>query len=161
MKRAALALSALALVSSGCGNIITTEIIGVTGVTVDEMRNPVVLVKLCKGTIDHVELSGTREGLADDVPNPSYGGWDAVEPQRGLISINLGTGSKGWTGTELAVEPDRSYIVDASSTTADAATSQAVFSAADLASLKPGHVLIGDREPVSRAAFETDSCATS
>ena len=161
MKRCGLVLSALVLLSSGCGNVITTEIIGVTGVSVDDEGNPVVLVQLCKGTIDHVELSGTREGLADDEPNPTYGGWDAASPAQGLISINLGSGTKGWTGRVFSPEPDRRYIVDGSSTTADVATSQVVFSADDLAGLQPGQVVRGDGEVVSAARFSTDACATS
>ena len=160
MKRCGLVLSALVLLSSGCGNVITTEIIGVTGVSVDDEGNPVVLVQLCKGTIDHVELSGTREGLADDEPNPTYGGWDAASPAQGLISINLGSGTKGWTGRVFSPEPDRRYIVDGSSTTADVATSQVVFSADDLANLQPGQVVRGDGEVVSAASFSTDACAT-
>jgi hypothetical protein len=161
MKRAVLVLGALVLLSGGCGNIITTEIIGATGVTVDDEHHPVVLVQLCKGTIDHVELSGTREGLSDEEPNPSYGGWDAASPAQGSISVNLGTGTQGWTGPTFSPEPDRRYIVDASSSTADAATSQAVFSAEDLARLQPGRVLRGDGEVVSRATFGTDACSAS
>lgn len=161
MKRAALVLGAVALLSSGCGNIITTEIIGATAVTVDDEHHPVVVVQLCTGTIDHLELSGTREGLSDEEPNPSYGGWDARSPAHGSISVNLGTGSQGWTGPAFSPEPGRHYIVDASSSTADAATSQAVFSAEDLARLQPGQVMRGDGEVVSRTRFETDACATS
>lgn len=161
VKRCGLVLSALVLLSSGCGNIITTEIIGVTGVTIDDRRNPVVLVQLCSGTIDHVELSGTREGLADDEPNPTYGAWDAAAPEQGPISINLATGTKGWTGRVFSPDPDRRYIVDGSSTTADVATTQAVFSADDLAGLDPGQVVRGDGEVVSHARFEADACPTS
>ena len=161
MKRSGLVLSALVLLSSGCGSVITTEIIGVTGVAVDDQGNPVVLVQLCKGTIDHVELSGTREGLADDEPNPTYGGWDAASPQQGLISINLGSGTKGWEGRVFSPDPDRRYILDASSTTNDVATSQVVFTADDLAGLQPDQVVRGDGEVVSQARFGTDACPTS
>ncbi len=158
MKRTGLTLAALTLLLAGCGNVITTDVIGSTGVVVDGQGNPVVLIEVCTGTIDNIDLAGTREGLADDEPNPSFGAWKAADPQKGSIEVNLVTGTPGWDGPKLVMESGHGYIVEGNSSTADVVASQAAFTAADLAGLKADQVIVRDNEVVTMAEFTSSAC---
>lgn len=158
MRRPWLILCVPVLLLTGCGNLITTDVIGATGITVDDQGNPVALIEVCTGTIDHLDVAGTREGLADDEPNPSFGEWAAADPQQGPIEVNLITGTPGWTGPKLVLESGHGYIVEGNSSTADVVASQTVFTVGSLAKLKPGQVIVRDGEVVTREAFKEDAC---
>jgi hypothetical protein len=142
----------------GCGNAVTTDVIGTTAVASGPDGDPVAVVRVCTGTIDTVQLLGDRRGLSDDEPNPVVGTWRATTGRDGTVELALGAAVAGWRGPEeLALEEDRTYVLTAADSDEDAEASQVSFTARQLASLGPDRVVVRDGEVVPRT--ELDDCA--
>lgn len=151
MRRLGGALAAVAIVLTGCGNAVSTQIVGTTGMTVDHAGKPVGLVAVCDGSVDQLTISGDRTGLKEDQPNKDIGMWKASAPDAaGIVTVDLGEDAP-------VLEEGRTYIAIADRSDADAEATQVTFSLADLAALAPGHVLVRDAEVQTRADFEA-SC---
>lgn len=142
----------------GCGNDVTAEIIGTTGVTVDQQGDPLVLVQVCRDDVDVVEVVGGRGGLEPDEPNPTIGRWTTATPQDGSFTLDLAAPAPGWSGpATVDLEGDSLYIVSASRSDADAEVVQASFRPDDLVDLDDEHVIVRDGEVLTRSAFDS-SC---
>ncbi len=133
-----------AVALSSCGNLITTEIVGKVGISVDTEGNPVVVVAVCDGYLDQVEISQGREGLAEDETNPLVGTWDAAGQHTGVSELDLAAPGSDWqTRTPVSLEPGVLYIVTAHQVGADVQASQVDFDVGDLRGLEPGYVYTG------------------
>ncbi|WGX99670.1 hypothetical protein QI633_14090 [Nocardioides sp. QY071] len=142
----------LAPALTACGNAVTADVIGTTAVTVGADGRPVALVRVCTGGIDTVQVLGDRVGLADDEPNPVLGTWRAGSGNGGTVELVLGATNDGWSGPEeLSLEDDRTYVLSALDSAADAEATQVTFTPVQLASLAPGEVVVRDGEVVPRA----------
>lgn len=144
--RAAVALVGAALAVAGCGNAMTTEIVGATGVTVDQQGDPQAVVVVCHASIDRLTLTGDRTGLAADERNPLLGTWTAHDAlTRGVHRMPLLAPSGEWSfaGSFRSFEPERRYILVASNSERDLSTSQVVFHSNDLEVLDSATVMLG------------------
>ncbi|MEO7126579.1 MAG: hypothetical protein ABI382_10595 [Nakamurella sp.] len=65
-----LALDCAVLVATGCGNIITTDMIGATGIAVSEQCGPEAVIVVCRESTNRIDLFGDRTGLSPDETNP-------------------------------------------------------------------------------------------
>lgn len=140
---------------AGCGNAVTTDVNGATGVTVDDQGKPVVLVMVCHSTIDQIEISADREGLKETEENKILGTWTTSKAKKGLISLDLSAPGEEWkTESSFVPEASKGYIVIASQSDADVEATQASFHGRDLESLTPDEVIAFDGQVESRSAFE-------
>lgn len=104
---ASLCLAALPLLTlSGCGNLITTEIIGGTGIAVSPNGEPIAVIAVCSDYVDVIDIPLGREGLTEDEENVQVGMWTAAEPQSGLVQINLVSPEPPWQGPDVVFEDD-------------------------------------------------------
>ncbi len=151
------------LTLSGCGNLITTKIIGGTGITVSPSGDPVAVIAVCSDYVDEIDIALGREGLADDEPNVHGGIWTAAEPQSGLVQVNLVTPEPPWQGPNVVFEDDLLYIVGSYPADEDMSAGQAALTGAQMADLESGTVYVdvsdSDRlttTPISE--FLTETC---
>lgn len=148
-----------ALFLVGCGNVISAEVNGMTGVTVDGQGRPAVVVAVCSDHVDQVTVYGTREGLDDDEANPKLGSWTSERSQSGTFTIDVTDPGPDWTASgPIDLETDRDYIVGASRSDADVETMDVSFRGGDLAALEPGDVIVRDGEVWSRTTFDEQAC---
>ncbi len=153
------------LTLSGCGNLITTEIIGGTGLTVSQDGDPVAVIAVCSDYVDEVGVVLGRDGLADDEQNIPVGTWTATEPQSGLVQVNLLNPGPQWQApTDVVFEDDLLYIVGSYPADKDMSAGQAALTGAQMADLEPGTVYVNDLDvdrltttPISQ--FLTETCA--
>ncbi|MDQ6526777.1 hypothetical protein RB608_24355 [Nocardioides sp. LHD-245] len=148
----ALALGGVSL--TACGNAVTTEIVGTVGITVDAEDHPLVLVRVCEGRIDTIEVHGDRAGLAEDEANPILGSWHAETGRDGLVELALGAANDGWSGPDdLSLADGRTYVVTADDSGEDAEATQVSFTTAQLAALTPDQVIVGEGSTRPRSEF--------
>jgi hypothetical protein len=147
---------------SGCGNLVTTEIVGAVGISVDTEGDPVVVVAVCDGYLDQVAVVQGREGLAEDETNPVVGTWDAAGQLTGVSELDLAAPGSDWqTRTPVSLETGEHYIVTARQVDADVQASQVDFFGRDLQGMEPGFVYTGaapELDEHEAAAFEAASC---
>lgn len=142
---------------TACGNAASADIVGTAAVTVDDAGRPVALVQVCHGWIDTVQVLGDREGLADDEPNPTLGTWRTESGRDGTVELVLGVVNDGWSGPEeLALADGRTYVLTALDSDEDAEATQVSFTTAQLATLAPDHVLVGDGTTRPRTELDCD-----
>lgn len=150
---------------SGCGNTITTEITGRTGITVTADGDPVAVIAVCSEYVDTVRVVLGRQGLDDDETNPPVGTWASDQQETGLVDIDLLAPEPPWQGPPaVRFEEDLTYIVGADAQRRDISAGQVSFIGADLADFKPGTVYSaldadGGLTPTPQATFLTESCA--
>ncbi|GAA5161270.1 hypothetical protein [Ornithinimicrobium tianjinense] len=113
---------------------------GAVGVTVDETGGPVLVVEACEESAARVELSWTREGLADDQQNQAIGVYAATAPRAGTSRLALGDPGAEWDGEPFDLDGDTRGVIAGGSTTAGHTLRDVVFLESDLAELTPGAV---------------------
>lgn len=151
---------AVALFAGGCVAP-TTEINGLTAVGVDREGRPQILAAVCSGTLDTVTVSGDREGLAEDEPNPELATWTTPEAATSEVVLEPHR-LDGWEGTPgFDFEERRGYIVTASSSGQDAQAGQVSFDNRQLAALAPEEVLVRDARTWPREDFAARACPGS
>lgn len=136
---------ALLLGLSGCGNSITTDIVGSTGITVTPEGDPVAVIAVCREYVDLVQVSEGREGLSEDEVNPEVGDWTSTKEQTGLVQVALLAPEPPWEGPgAVRFEPDKTYIVGAGAGEQDISAGQVAFVGVELAHLRPGTIYLQD-----------------
>lgn len=166
MTRSLAVLAPLTLVAglmSGCGIAPTTEIIGMAAVTVDHDGNPVLLVRVCKDSIDTVSIFAQRDGLSADEPNPVVASWTSDRAVGGTIEVPVQRPPVGWTPDPSTPDSPsfsqgKGYIVLAGSSQQDAEVTQVSFRGGDLRGLTADQVLVRHSHTWSRQAFARDAC---
>jgi hypothetical protein len=166
MRRYGVLLVPVALVAwllSGCGNVVTTKVIGMAAVTQGSDGHPVLLVKVCQDHIDTLSVFATREGLAADQPNAQVASWTSHQPASGTIEVAVEHPGASWrpvpsTPDRLTFRAARGYIVLGESSQQDVEVTQVSFRGRALQSLKPGQVLVRNSHVWSRDRFEREAC---
>ncbi|WGX99375.1 hypothetical protein [Nocardioides sp. L-11A] len=149
-----LALVAAGASLTGCGNAVTAEVVGTAAITVAADGTPIALVRVCRGEVDTVRISGDRAGLADDEPNPTLGIWRARGGQDGLVELALHAANDGWSGPDdLPLAAGRPYILTAADADEDAETTQVSFTTDQLERMTPDQVIVGDGSIEPRSGF--------
>lgn len=148
---------------AGCGNAITTDIVGMAAVSVDADGTPVLLVRACTDDVDTVQVFGSRAGLEQDQPNPVLASWTTSSPRRGTVTLPADGAPSGWSPGERAggvvtYAPDEQYIVLGQASVADAEVTQVDFRGRDLRALDPAHVLVRHARTWTRERFDRHAC---
>ena len=148
------------LALTGCGNWITTDIIGVVGAKTDRSHSVQLLLNTCSRAYDEVLLFGPHKGprTKPDVP---IGIWRAQTPFHHDTVLNIDHPGTAWQVRrdpgQLA--PGTMYVVEAGSTTQDQELSQVSFTLDQLDHLKPGEVHIYGRQVMQQTKFDhTERC---
>jgi hypothetical protein len=137
-----------------CGNAVDADVLGTAAVIAGADGKPVAVVRVCHGEVDTVQLSGDRTGLTEGEANPVLGTWQATSGRDGTVELALGAPNDGWQGPEeLALDDDRTYVLIAADSGADAEATQVSFSPAQVASLTPDQAVVRDGEVVPRTAL--------
>lgn len=154
--KAAVALGAVALTFSmtGC----TVPRVGLTGIGVDSAGGLVAYLQVCR---DHVDGASVYTVAGD----AELGAWRAPEPVTGFASWSLSAPSEGWTSSTALVPPAprTRYSLFGWTTDNSSATTAVTFTAAQLASLRPGQVMfdVGSKQGplvTDVATFRTQAC---
>ncbi|MEO7980917.1 MAG: hypothetical protein ABI807_08515 [Sporichthyaceae bacterium] len=155
---------------AGCGNAITTDIVGMAAVSVDADGTPVLLVRACTDQVDTIDVVGSRAGLEQDQPNPRLASWTTRRPRAGTVALPVDLPPSGWSpdptagpmgspaAFALTFAPDRQYIVLGLSSGADAEVTQVDFRGRDLRALDPAHVLVRHARTWTRERFDRHAC---
>ncbi|MGB6006273.1 MAG: hypothetical protein WBG36_16845 [Ornithinimicrobium sp.] len=164
MVRSCLWVAAIASVA-GCGNLITAQTIGYTGVTVTAGGDPVAVIAVCDQSIDSVNVSEGRFGLEEDEPNTPVGDWVNDEEATGLVQVDLVTPEGPWEGPKGVDFDERTlYIVGAYSERRNASAGQVAFYGQELAHMQPENIYAnpavdGGLVATPRATFLRDGCS--
>lgn len=137
-------LGLVAVLVAACGNIITTEITGMTGVTVDGDRRPLLVGEVCDGAVVRVGVYGPNHGGAR---NEVRADLKSARPVRGSFVLDLSSPAAGWTGQplRLPLAEDLHIAFAMASRDKDQQLAQVTFYASDLAELQAGTVQYGNR----------------
>lgn len=129
---------------------------GVVGVTVDAQGAAVIVVQMCEGHIDGATL------YRDD---KTFGKWEVSSPVTGFSQFALDTGGNGWAvvGELEARDPEQQYTIYGWSNDSSWSATHLDFSDRDLSGLKPGTVLVPEREQEGTRSesledFKTKTC---
>lgn len=144
----------------GCGNLITTRSVGLTGLTADASGQLVVLVSTCDTAARVIDASASREGLAQNEPNAVLGQLTAGQPQRGSFAVALLSPAAPWVAATPVTLPTggRALILAAGDPEADTVTAPVVARPSDLGALDPEHVLIREGQRIERKEFDRLAC---
>ncbi len=148
----------LIFVVAGCYN--ATEIAGVNGVTVDAQNRPVLLVVVCRGYIDGVNVYGAHQG-DDKTKQQPIGRWEsalkAAGQQRELPVLS--PSPPGWTVIKAPpmLREGVSYAAIGFTNDTKWEARQLNFTLAQLAGLSPGQVLY-ENQVTSREHFNEEAC---
>ena len=151
--------SAIALlVTASCGNAVTAEVNGMTGVTLGENGRVVIVVAICSDSVDQVGISLGREGLKDSEPNVQVGTWTLRKPATKTATLDTVKPGPEWKAHKpVELIDGLHYIVDGSKSGTDVVSIPVDFRLSDLESLRPGQVHVdGDVWLIDE--FEKKAC---
>lgn len=114
------------LLLAGCGNVITTEIIGASGVSLDRSGVPQLHIAVCSGSVGIMYLYGPHQGDEKTAQEP-IGTWEAKKPFTVDTVLRLDNDSgPNWTVKQDpgVLEPGAAYAAFGGSTTEDREISQ-------------------------------------
>ncbi len=137
----------------------STEIAGVNGVTVDAQNQPVLLVAVCRGYIDGVNIYGAHQG-DDRTQQKPIGKWESAikaGQQRELPLLSLSP--PGWTvmNAPPMLREGVSYAAIGFTKNTKWEARQLNFTLAQLADLSPDRVLY-QNQVTSRDRFYEEAC---
>ncbi|MEI8409649.1 MULTISPECIES: hypothetical protein [unclassified Kribbella] len=157
LKWVGMSLAAIACLA-GCG----VPAGGLVGVTVDAAGNPVIVVQMCEGHIDGATLYRFSEEPDDE---EVLGRWEVSSPVSGFSQFDLDTGGNGWAvvGELEARDPQQRYTIYGWSNDNSWSAAHLTFSDRELSGLKPGTVLVPEREQDGNRSesledFKTRTC---
>lgn len=135
-------------------------IVGRSAVTVTADGDPVLLLAICRGSVDRAWVSGPNRG---DQPNERLAAYRSLEPVSGFADIDLLAPTPPWQA-EPALAPDAvsdQRLLIASAFGEETALSQVSFTEAEFRTLTPGFVLDGNTPsagPRSVDQFRAAAC---
>jgi hypothetical protein len=125
-------------------------------VTVDAQGAAVIVIQMCEGHIDGATL------YRDDV---TLGKWKVSSPVTGFSQFTLDSGGNGWAvvGDLERRDPEQQYTIYGWSNDNSWSANHLDFSDRDLSGLKPGTVLVPEREQEGHRSesledFKTKTC---
>lgn len=145
----------------GCGNAVTTDIVGMTGLTADASGAPVVIVAPCGGAVDRIAVHKLID-LASATPGattPLVTELRASTPHTDAFSVSLVDPASGWSASAPfdAAQQDRISIA-AYANDADRTTTSLVVSRAAYEQVRADTVLVREAEVWTRAQFDQRAC---
>ncbi len=151
-------LAALLLVT-GCGNAITTEIVGATAVSLDRSGAPQFSLAVCSGSVGVIDLYGPHQGDESTSQRP-IGVWRAATPVTADTVVNLENPGPPWTVERDpgALKPGERYSAFGSSTTEDEEISQVDFTLRRLGRLRAGQALFRSSRIIDSGALHSAVC---
>lgn len=146
--RTQLALPAVALVLSllpACGNWITTDINGAVGAKTNTAHSVILVLRVCSGAVNHVELYPPHTGPRTE-PDQPIGIWHATAPISHNTVLNLNQPGPTWQVRRDPghLRPGTRYGVLAHGED-DEELTQLDFRPAQLEALPAGHVRFNGR----------------
>ncbi len=160
-RRAWILAPATALALAGCGNVVTTKIVGMAGLTADAAGNPVVIVAPCGAAYDQVQVMGLIDRRTADatVQNPVLLDLASATTHSEPFTVSLTQPAPDWTARG-GFEPTAQTGLDigAGSGTEDMGATPVQVSAQDYANVTADVVIVRDGERWSRADFDRIAC---
>lgn len=155
---AGLMLATAALAS--CGNAAGVTINGMTGVTVGDNGQALIVVALCSDSVDEVNISFGREGLKDTDPNVQVGTWALRKPATQTFTLDVAKPGPEWKDHKpVGFLDGKHYIVFADRSDDDVEATQVDFFPSDLKALKAGEVRVYSGDVWPMKDFERKACA--
>lgn len=156
----AVLVAALVPALAGCGNFITTEIVGMVGVTADAEGRPVVIVAPCGAAIDrmHVVELLDRSKVNEQETNPVLLELARSAAITGPTTLNLAAPGD-WT-PEGSFDPaaQAAVVIGAASSTKDQSATPVQVTTAQYADLDASHVRVREDEVWTRVDFDALAC---
>jgi hypothetical protein len=143
------------LAAAGCGNWITTDIIGVVGARMDRSGSVQLLLNDgCGRVFDNVLLFPPHTGPRTK-PDRPIGIWRARTPFHRDTVLNINHPGPAWEVRRDpgSLQPGKLYVVEAASTTEDQELSQVSFTLGQLKSLRADEVHFYGRRVMKRSRF--------
>jgi hypothetical protein len=141
--------------AAGCGNWITTDIIGVVGARMDQSGSVQLLLNGgCGRAFNNVLLFPPHTGPRTE-PDRPIGIWHARKPFHRDTVLNIDNPGPAW-GVRRdpgPLQPGKLYGVEAASTTEDQELSQVNFTLEQLKSLRADEVHFYGRRVMERSRF--------
>jgi hypothetical protein len=161
-RRCAVAVVFVLSLLTGCGNPITTDINGAVAAKLDGSGSVLLLLRVCSGAVNRLELYEPRTGPDTQASIP-IGIWHSSAPLKQNAVLNLNDPGPVW---ELQrdpgpLNPDTPYSVSAENTTADEQLSSLTFKLRNLESLRAEQVLFNGRVLQEAEFSRLESCKTS
>ncbi|MEI2775468.1 MAG: hypothetical protein V9G19_05715 [Tetrasphaera sp.] len=164
MRRGASAVLTLATAGAltGCGNWITTDIVGAIAMTADAQGNPVVIVARCGAPIDMVEVSqhpDVASATGGPDADPIVLRLTAPEPPNDVFTVSLTDPGPPWQA-EGRFDPaaQEMFWVSGAVSDKDMATTVTQVTRAAYEGLDAEHVVIREGEVWTRAEFDARAC---
>jgi hypothetical protein len=129
----ALLIATLVAVANRSGG---EPVAGAVGVTVSASGSPVLVIEVCRGSVDTVTVVGPHRGAE---PNEQRARLTSRTPVNASISVDIVRPTRQWTGSPLSTPLGAMLVATAGGP--QGSLRQVSFSAADLASLDPSTVL--------------------
>lgn len=149
-----LALVGASAVLAGCGNWITTDIIGAVGARTNRAHSVELLLNTCSRSFDEVLLFGPHKGprTKPDIP---IGIWRSTPFHRDAV-LQIDNPGPAWQVRRDPgqLKPRTMYVVEAGSSTEDQELSQVAFTLEQLDGLRPGEVHVYNRRVMTETKFE-------
>lgn len=145
----------------GCGNLVTTQIVGITGITADAAGSPVVVVAPCGAAYDQAQVVAMidRQTAGATQQNPVLLEMSSTRPRSEPFTISLTQPGPVWTPTgRLDIEGRPGFHVGVGSSTKDMGATPVRVSAADYANVTDDVVIVREGERWTRADFDRVAC---
>ncbi|MFN8098493.1 MAG: hypothetical protein U0Q21_09450 [Dermatophilaceae bacterium] len=150
------------LALSGCGNIITTDVRGIVGLTADASGTPIAVVVACGAAFDQVSVVELldRSSVSAEQTNPFLAEFTAPKPPGERFEVSLTDPGPPWiVAGRVDPHAGRSVVVNAASTTRDEVATPVEVSPAAYAALDARRVLVRQGEWWTRAEFDERACS--
>ncbi|HNQ05562.1 MAG TPA: hypothetical protein PKH97_00045 [Tetrasphaera sp.] len=160
-RRAWILAPATALALAGCGNVVTTKIVGMAGLTADAAGNPVVIVAPCGAAYDQVQVVGMIDRRTADATedNPILLEMSSGTMHSDPFTVSLTRPGPGWSSRGTYEPEDQIGIyVGVGSSTKDMGSTPVQISAADYEQVRADVVIVREGERWSRADFDRIAC---
>lgn len=150
------ALGGVVFGTAGCGNVVTTQLRGITGVTADGDGRPVVIIASCGLTYDRVHVTGMQR--PGDGGDPERIELTAASPQTGVFTLDLSEPGTGWSGAGGFTPAEPGFLVSTRSSQYDVTTTPVQVSLTAYQQVTGGEVIVRENERWTRAQFDDIAC---
>jgi len=154
-------VSILVAAPAGCGNAVTTDVVGMTGVTADAQGRPVVIVAACGAAYDRIAVSDMldRSTVPATQVNETLLTMTRETPLTGTETVSLTDPLAPWSASKRfePTEPD-GIDVAAFAEGEDRTTTSVMVTRAEYHQVSADVVLVRQGERWTRAEFDARAC---
>jgi hypothetical protein len=149
-----------ALAMGGCGNWVTTEIVGALAVSRDNSGEPILHIAVCKGSVDQIEMYDITTENPPDEPQKPVSTWASRQEVTREGSLALNHPGQKWTvgGSGQNVQRFADVQFEGGSSKQDQAVSGVTVSWKKWSALKPGQA-IGSNGITNLDGFRARMCS--